>query len=294
MDSTDEFLKKVRAIDLKTRKLLKEGLANQYLSAFRGSGMQFREFRKYVYGDDIRHISWTMSAKTEDPVIKLFEEERDRTFMLVVDASGSIRRGGWAKEKADRAAEIAGTLALSAAESNDLVGLLLFTDRVETLLVPSKGRNHMLRIIREILAFNPEGRGTDPNHALQSLYPFLKKQSIVFFISDMEKIPDHRLIQRFAKKHEFVAIQIENPKEWELPKGAFLELESSESGRPVTVDSNSSSISSYLKTFYEGRESIAENEFHRRNIDFLKISTQEDYIIRLRNFFRSRSGRGRR
>lgn len=294
MDSTDEFLKKVRDIDLKTRKLLKEGLANQYLSAFRGSGMQFREFRKYVYGDDVRHISWTMSAKTEDPVLKLFEEERDRTFMLVVDASGSIRRGGWAKEKADRAAEIAGTLALSAAESADLVGLMLFTDRVETLLPPSKGRNHMLRIIREILAFNPQGRGTDPDHALQSLYPFLKKQSIVFFISDMEKIPNHRLIQRFAKKHEFVAIQIENPKEWELPKGAFLELESSESSRPVTVDSNTSTISNYLKLFYDGREALAEEEFHKRNIDFLKISTQEDYILSLRNFFRSRSGRGRR
>jgi len=294
MSQTDDFLKKVRSIDLKARKLLKEGLANQYLSAFRGSGMQFREFRKYVYGDDVRHISWAMSAKGEDPVLKLFEEERDRTFMLVVDASGSIRRGGWAKEKADRAAEIAGTLALSAAESADNVGLLLFSDRVETLLPPSKGRNHMLRIIREILAFEPQGRGTDPNHALQALHPFLKKQSIVFFISDMEIIPDHKLIERYARKHEFVAIHIENPKEWEIPRGTFLELESSESSRPVTIDSNSPSISSFLKTFYDGRAGASEAEFHRRNIDYLKVTTQEDYIIRLRNFFRSRAVRGRR
>jgi uncharacterized protein (DUF58 family) len=294
MDSTEEFLKKVRSIDLKARKLLKEGLANQYLSAFRGSGMQFREFRKYVYGDDVRHISWTMSAKTEDPVLKIFEEERDRTFMLVVDASGSVRRGGWAKEKADRAAELAGTLALSAAESNDLVGLMLFSDRVETLLPPTKGRNHMLRIIREILAFDPAGRGTDPDLALQSLFPFLKKQSIVFFISDMERIPDAKLIERFAQKHEFVAIHIENPKEWEIPEGSFLELESSESARPVTVDSNSSRIGQFLKTFYEGREALAEEEFKRRNVDFLKISTQEDFIPKLQQFFRARSGRGRR
>ncbi len=294
MDSTEEFLKKVKSIDLKARKLLKEGLANQYLSAFRGSGMQFREFRKYVYGDDVRHISWTMSAKGEDPVLKLFEEERDRTFILVVDASASVRKGGWAREKAERAAEIAGTLALSAAESNDLVGLLLFSDRVEKILHPSKGRNHVLRVIREMLAFRPEGRGTDPNLALQSLYPTLKKQSIIFYISDMEKVPDHRLVQRFAKRHEFVAIHIENPKEWEIPTGAFLELESSESSRPVTIDSNSGDISRYLKTYYDGKAEVGQEAFQKGRIDFLKVRTDDDYILILKNFFRSRVGRGRR
>jgi len=290
----EEFLKRVKAIDLSVRRLIQGGLAGQYLSAFRGSGMQFREFRDYVYGDDVRHISWTASAKGSDPVLKTFEEERERNFLLVVDASASLRKGAWAQQKAERLAEIAASLALSAEEADDKIGLVLFTDRVEKTLSPSKGKTHVMRVIRDVLGFEPQGRLTDPNAALRHIDKVLKKQSIVFFLTDMEILPDERLLRRCASKHEFIAIAVDHPQEWELPRVGFLEVQSAEQGRPVTLDTQSDSLRRYLQLHGQTRRAAIEQSFKRIGVDLVWIGTNDNFVTALQNFFRMRIMRGKR
>lgn len=290
-----EFLAKVRAIEIASRKLVQDGMAGQYLSAFRGSGMQFREFRNYVYGDDVRHISWNVSARAQEPVLKTFEEERERTLMLVVDTSGSLRRGPWAGKKAERLAEIAATLAVSAIENSDKVGLILYSDQIERVVLPEKGRRQLLRIIRDVLCFEPVGRRTAPDVALRHLDHVLKKQSIVFVLSDMEVLPGETVLRRVASKHEIVAVGVDHPQEWELPDvPGFLELQTAELGRPVTIDASSAEMRNYLRKHGETRRAIIQETFRRTGVDLLWSRTDDDYVPLLQSFFRMRHLRGRK
>jgi uncharacterized protein (DUF58 family) len=291
--TAEEFLKKVRAIELQSRRLIKQGLAGQYLSAFRGSGMQFREFRNYVYGDDVRHISWSVSARSNDPVLKTFEEERERTFMIIVDASASLRKGAWAQQKAERLAEAAATLALSASDANDKVGLIVFTDQVEKVIKPAQGQTHVLRVIRDVLGFEPKGKKTNPNPALRQIDKLLKKQSIVFYLSDMEVMPEETLIRRAAARHDFVAVAVDNPAEWSIPEVGFLEVQTAESERPVTLDTMSPTLRRYMAGHGATRKAMVEQSYKRMGVDMIWLDTQEDFVSSLRSYFKRRIMRGR-
>lgn len=290
-----EFLKKIRAIELAGRRLVKTQISGQYLSAFRGSGMQFREFRNYVYGDDVRHISWNVSARTQEPVLKTFEEERERTLFLLVDVSASLRRGPWARRKAERLAEVAATLALSAEDAKDKLGIMLYSDGVEKVIPPAKGRTHLLRIIRDVLAYEPKGVKTNPNVALRQLDTILKKQSIVFLLSDLEVFPEEKILRETTARHEFIAVGVEDPSEFELPKfSGFLEMRTAESARPVTVDLDSSSLRDYLVRHGETRREAARELYRRMGADFLMLRTDEDYVKPLSELFARRASRRRR
>ncbi len=288
---SQEILKKVKSIEIASRRLVKQGMAGQYLSAFRGSGMQFREFRNYVYGDDVRHISWTVSARVSDPVIKTFEEDRERTLFLIVDVSASLRRGPWAAAKAELLAKVAATLALSASEANDKLGLLLFSDKVEKLVPPKKGDTHLLRIIRDVLAFEPTGHKTSPSLALRQLDAVLKKHAIVFLLSDMEVLPDDQVLRQTLSKHELIAVGVEHPQESEIPHLGFLELQTAELGRPVTIDTNSTSLMEHIRYFGNKRRQEAVAQFRKSGVDLLWMRTDEDYIPHLQNYFRKRSSK---
>ncbi len=288
---SNEFLKKIRALELLSRKMVQESLLSLYRSAFRGSGMQFKEFRNYVYGDDVRHISWNVSARTVDPVLKTFEEERDRTTFLVVDVSASLRQGPWAEQSAETLALVSGTFALSAFAVQDKLGLLLFADGVERFLPPAKGRTHLLRVIRDILAFEPSSRKTDPDQALRQVINLIKRRSVVLFVSDMEVLPDSQLIQRLAAKHDFIAIGIENPSEFELPDIGFLEMQSAELGRPLTVDTSSPEFRRFLKSFGDSRQEQLKQHFSGLGADYLSVRTDEDVNLALRKFFLMRGRR---
>jgi uncharacterized protein (DUF58 family) len=282
----EDFLKRVRAIEIMSRQLIKEGFAGDYRSAFKGSGMQFKEFRSYVYGDDVRHISWTVSARSQAPVLKTYEEERDRTLFLVVDASASLRKGPWAIAKAERIAEIAATLALSASQIKDKVGLLLFTDQIELVVPPAKGQSHVLRIVRDILAFEPKGIKTEPNIALRQLDRVLKKHSIVVLLSDLEVLPQDRILRQTASNHEFLTIQVQHPGEWSFPKiPAFIELQGAETGRPITIDASSGPFRSFLEQQGHLRDLQVSDLYKKSGVPLLKISTSEDFIQPLRQFF---------
>ncbi len=288
----EELLKKVRAIEILSRRLVKEKLQGDFRSAFRGTGMQFKEFRNYVYGDDVRHISWNVSARTADPVLKVFEEERDRVLMLVVDVSASLRKGPWAHAKAEKLAEVAATLALSAAESRDKFGLILFSDRVERIVPPGKGRTQLLRVIREILAFEPLGTKTSPAVALKRLLTLLKRRSIVVLLSDLEVLPEETLLKRVARNHAFAAIHVEHPHEWTPPKiPCFIEVETAESERPVTLDVSQQSFLDFLGQFGKRRRSTMNKHFRECGATLLHLSTDQDTLPLLRDFFRT-AGRG--
>jgi uncharacterized protein (DUF58 family) len=286
-----ELLKLVKEIEVNARRVVQDGMVGLYLSAFRGTGMQFREFRHYVYGDDVRHISWTVSARTQDPVIKTFEEERERTLFLVVDVSASLRKGPWGEAKAKVLAQIAASLAVSAMSAQDKFGLLMFSDRIERVVPPAKGRTQLLRIIRDILAFKPQGHGTDPGLALRQLDQVLKKQSLVFLLSDLEVLPDEKVLKRTTLLHEFAAFIVEDPREWQVPPWGFIEIESSERGRPATLDSTSGTMRSYLEQHYATRRHAAEEAFRRAGADLLSLNIQDDYVKVLRGYFERKKRR---
>lgn len=285
-----EFLKKVRAIEIASRRLVEQGLAGLYMSAFRGSGMQFREFRQYVYGDDVRHISWNVSARTQEPVLKLFEEERERTLFLLVDVSASLRRGPWARAKAERLAEVAATLALSAAEAGDKLGLILYSDRVEKVIPPAKGRTHLLRLIRDVLLFEAKGERTSPDLALKQLDRVLKKQAIVFLLSDMEVMPSDKVLRQCQQMHELIVVSVEDPREWALDiEGFFVEVQTAEEGRPVTLDTSSSTMKNYMLSHAATRREAISAALKKNGVEHLSLLTQEDYVPVLQGFFYRRA-----
>jgi uncharacterized protein (DUF58 family) len=293
-----EFLKKIQEIEIRTKTLVNTLFAGDYKSSFKGRGIEFLDVREYLPGDDIRTIDWKVTARFGKPYVKKYAEERELIVILVVDASGSERFGTRRQLKLEQAASIAATLAFSAVRNNDKVGLLFFTDKVEKFIPPRKGRFHVLRLIRDILYFSPEGKATDPVLALEFLMHILKRRAIVFFISDfigdcfktdLIRIP----LGVAAKRHDLVALTINDPSEDDLPNIGLVELEDAETGEILTIDTRDKNLRDryhlYRQQKYEERERL----FKMMGIDHIDVKTSEDFSNKLHKFFQVRARRYR-
>lgn len=286
---TGELLKKVRKLEIKTRGLSKHLFSGEYHSAFKGRGMSFSEVREYQYGDDVRSIDWNVTARTGDPHIKIFEEERELTVMLLVDLSGSSFFGSRRQMKHEIITEICAVLAFSAIQNNDKVGVLFFTDRIELFIPPKKGKQHILRIIRELLQVEPVGHQTDIGLALEFFNNLIKKRSIVFLLSDFMDRGYDKPLRVTARRHDLVGLHIYDPRERDLPKMGLLRVRDPESGALRWIDS---SVSMYRRQFREGFEKNEENMrqlFFRSGADLAPIRTDEPYVQKLLQFFQRRS-----
>ncbi len=288
-----ELIAKVRRIEIRTNRLVNEMLAGQYQSVFKGRGMAFDEVRQYIPGDDIRLIDWKVSARMNDVYVKLFVEEREMTVMLLVDMSGSGDFGTAEQSKRDVAAEMAALLAFSAIKNNDRVGLVIFTDRVEKFVPPKKGSKHVLRVITEILSFQPEHRGTDLGAALEFLGHVSRRKSVAFLFSDFQAQNYEQNLKIAHRRHDLIPVVISDPMEEELPAVGVLMLEDLESGRVVAFDTSARSRALYRRRVAQIRQ-WREAMFRRHKIDFINVSTDEPYVQPLVQFFRVRERRLRR
>ncbi|MEY2525385.1 MAG: hypothetical protein QOE73_156 [Verrucomicrobiota bacterium] len=286
-----EILKKIRALEIKTRGLVEAAFAGEYHSVFKGRGMNFEDVREYQPGDEIRAIDWNVTARLGTPFVKKFTEERELTVMLIVDVSASGNFGSTTQSKRELAAEVACLLAFSAIRNNDKVGLLLFTDRVELFIPPKKGRSHTLRIIREILFFQPEGRGTNPALALDSLNKIVTRRAVVFFISDFQAPDFTKSLAVSGRRHDFVAVQVQDEREKVLPSIGIITLEDAETGEQIEIDtSNRSTRTSFVDLANEQQAQLSRT-LRRNNIDAITLRTGEDYLPALRSFFKQRMHR---
>ena len=299
MDKTTELLKKVRKIEIKSRGLSNQLFSGGYQSAFKGRGMSFSEVRAYQYGDDVRNIDWNVTARMDDAYIKVFEEERELTVMLLVDISPSTffgtqpNREAVAQLKQEVMTEIAAVLSFSAINNNDKVGVMFFSDRVETFIYPKKGRNHILRIIRELLDVQPEGSGTDLAEALRHLTNVLKKRSIVFVLSDfMNTGPAYKDALSIARRrHDVVGLHIYDDREQEIPPVGLIRVRDAETGQLAWMDTASKATRmAYGKWFQENLKKTRET-FIRSGADFVSINTKASYITSLLNLFSMREKR---
>ncbi len=288
---TKELLKQVRQIEIKTKGLVNEVFSGEYHSVFKGRGMEFAEVREYQPGDDIRTIDWNVTARFGHPYIKVFEEERELTVMLIVDMSGSLGFASKDKTKQRIAAELTSILAFSAMKNNDKVGLILFTDKIERFVPPRKGRSHVLRIIREVLSFKPEGKGTNISGALEYFNGGVKKRSIAFLISDFIDEGYEKILKIVAKKHDFIGVHIEDIRETDLPKIGLTKFRDLETGEVRYVDLSSKTVREHFMKqvgFYKNK---MEQLFKLSGIDLIKIRTGESYIKPLVQFFKKREAR---
>lgn len=291
MNDPKEILRKIRRLELRTRRLVESSFAGQYQSVFKGRGMNFEEVRPYTPGDEIRSIDWNVTARTGEPYIKKFTEEREMTVMILLDVSASGNFGSVEESKREMAAEIAAILAFSAIHNNDKVGLLLFSDRVELFIPPKKGRHHILRLIREMLYFEPSGRGTDLSGALEYLNKVVTRRSLLFVVSDFLAPDFSRPLTVTAKRHDTVALRIVDPAEENLPDVGVVLLEDPETGEQIEVDTSRRSISRSYAKHAEDRLRDLGRLFGARGIDLLELRTDSDYLPVLRGFF---DRRGRR
>ena len=286
-----EILKKVKRIEITTRGLVNEVFSGEYHSVFRGRGMEFAEVREYQIGDDIRNIDWNVSARMGHPFIKVFDEERELTVMLLVDVSSSGNFGTAGQMKSEIAAELCAVLAFSAIKNNDKVGLMIFSNKIEKFIPPRKGKQHVLRVIREILYFKPEDAQTDLNVALEYLSKVIKRRSIVFLISDFLTENYEKSLQVANRKHDIISISIIDPREIELPNIGFIELEDAETGETIMVDTSSSAIrSSFFSETQQDREE-REKFFRSIGVDNINIFTDRSYVEPITKFFRMRAKR---
>lgn len=288
-----EILKKVEQIEIQTRGLVNDVFSGEYHSVFKGRGMEFSEVREYQYGDDIRTIDWNVSARIGHPYVKVFEEERELTVMLLIDVSSSGEFGTVERMKGEIAVEICALLAFSAIKNNDKVGLIIFTDKIEKYVPPKKGKQHVLRVLRELLYFEPEGKKTNISVALEYLSNVVRKRSIVFLISDFISEDFSRALKIVNKKHDVVAVNITDPREKELPDVGFIELEDAENGEIITVDSTDSELRNLYYTYNRKQKEDRDRLFKSMNVDFIDISTDKSYIEPLIKFFRMRAKRFR-
>ena len=286
-----EILKKIRRIELRTRRLVNSVFAGQYHSVFKGRGMNFEEVREYAPGDEIRSIDWNVTARMNAPYIKKFTEERELTVMLVVDVSASGMFGSVELSKRELAAEVASILAFSAINNNDKVGLILFTGCVELFIPPKKGRLHTLRLIREMLYFEPTGRGTDLAGALDYMNRVLPRRSVVFLISDFMAEGFEKSLTVTSRRHDVVAMPVSDPGEDELPDVGIVTLEDAETGEQIDINTSSRSIRRGFHEANENRTLILERLLRTRRIDVVPLSTGKDYLIALRSFFEQRERR---
>lgn len=291
MDST-ELLKKVRKIEIKTKGLSQNIFAGEYHSAFKGRGMTFSEVREYQYGDDIRDIDWNVTARHNRPYVKVFEEERELTVMLLVDASGSRNFGAVGVEKNEMMAEIAATLAFSAIQNNDKVGVIFFTDKVEKFIPPKKGRKHILLVIRELLDFKPESKGTNISNVLEYLTSAIKKRCATFIISDFIDTGDYYKAMSIAsRKHDLTAIQVYDKRETNIPNVGLIKVEDAETGAVKWVNTGSANVRNAYKKWWYERQLAMNDTMMRCNVDVASVATDEDYAKSLMALFKKRGVR---
>jgi uncharacterized protein (DUF58 family) len=291
MRDPKEILKKIRRIELRTRRLVDSSFAGAYHSVFKGRGMNFEEVREYTPGDDIRSIDWNVTARMNVPYVKKFTEEREMTVMLLVDVSASGTYGSVESSKRELAAEVASILAFSAIQNNDKVGLLLFSDEVELYIPPKKGRLHTLRLIREMLFFEPRRRGTSLAVALDYLNKVTPRKAVVFVISDFITADFIKPLTVTSKRHDLVAMPVIDPGEETLPDVGLLTLEDAETGRQVEINTSSRGVAAAFAAMEDRRHEELEKVFRQRRIDVVPLRTDRDYLLPLRAFFEKRERR---
>lgn len=293
-ENSNDILRQVRKIEIKTRGLSNEIFAGQYHSAFKGRGMAFSEVREYRVGDDVRDIDWNVTARSRSPHVKVYEEERELTMMLLVDVSGSRLFGSTSKLKKNLITEIAAVLAFSATENNDKVGCIFFSDRVEKFIPPKKGRAHILMIIRELIEFTPQATGTDVGEALHYLTNVLKKRSTAFVLSDFmdcegtERVRFEDPLKIASGKHDLVGIRIYDRREESLPDVGILELQDAETGEKVWVDTSSASTRKAYADHWTKTNTLIDHVLSRARVDNVRIATDEDYVKSLMKLFKRR------
>ena len=288
-----EILKQVRRVEIATRGLVNEVFSGEYHSVFKGRGMNFAEVRAYQYGDDIRSIDWNVTARTGTPFVKVFDEERELTVMLVVDVSASGDFGSRSRMKGEVAVEICAVLAFSAITNNDKVGLIIFSDRSEKFVPPRKGRRHGLRVLRELLYFQPEGRGTDVAGALGYLARVVRRRAVVFVVSDFFDTGYQKALAVAGRRHDTIVIRMGDPRERELPAVGYIELEDAETGEQLTVNVSDPAFREAFDHDVTETRTTLEREFRKTGIDVIELSTDRPYADRLMRFFRQRAKRFR-
>jgi len=286
---TKDILKKVRKIEIKTRRLSNHIFSGEYHSSFKGRGMTFSEVRQYQFGDDVRAIDWNVTARYNEPYIKVFEEERELTMMLMVDISGSESFGTKNEFKKDIVTEIAATMAFSATQNNDKIGLILFSDQVELFIPPKKGKSHVLRIIRELIEFQPKSRKTDVGQALKFLSGVLKKRAIVFLISDFMAMPDYEHTLKIAsKKHDITGVRVYDIREEEMPNIGLVNMLDAETGQSMLVNTGSKSVRTQYSAYYQERLKYFKETFSRCGAGAFSTRVDESYVTKLLGYFKSR------
>ena len=289
MDTSD-ILKRVRQIEIKTRGLSNNIFAGEYHSAFKGRGMAFSEVREYQYGDDIRDIDWNVTARFNKPFVKVYEEERELTVMLVIDVSGSLDFGTVSQTQREMVTEIAATLAFSAIQNNDKIGVIFFSDRIEKFIPPKKGRKHILRIIRELLDFTPESKSTDVGQALEYLTQAIKRRCTAFLLSDFIDRKDYRTALTVAnRKHDVVAIQVFDRRMAELPDVGLMKVCDAETGHEQYIDTSSRKIRQAHHDWWRNRQLLLQETFTKSNVDSVSIRTDQDYVSSLMTLFAKRN-----
>jgi len=286
-----EVLNKIRALEIKTKGLVQTVFAGDYHSVFKGRGMNFEDVREYQPGDEIRAIDWNVTARLGTAYVKKFTEERELTVVLVVDVSASGNFGSAAQSKRELAAEVACVLAFSAIRNNDKVGLLLFSDRVELFIPPKKGRSHTLRIIREILFFEPVGRGTAPALALDYLNKVVTRRAVVFFISDFQTGDFSRELSVSGRRHDFIAVQVEDEREEVLTNVGIITLEDAETGEQIEINTGDRTTRAQFSALAQARRTELNQTLRRNSIDAIALRTGVDYLPALRSFFKQRERR---
>ena len=284
-----EILKKVKRIELRTRNLVNTVFAGEYHSVFKGRGMAFAEVREYFAGDDVRTIDWNVTARMGEPFVKVFDEERELTVMLMVDASASGNFGTVEQMKGEIGAEICALLAFSAIQNNDRVGLIVFTDQVELFIPPKKGKKHVLRVIRELLYFQPSGQGTDIGAALEYLNRVTYRRSVVFLVSDFFASQYEKALRVANRRHDLVAIALEDPREFDLPAIGIVELEDAETGEGVMVDFGDAAVREAFAKITRKEREDRDVLFRRIGLDAVNISAQGSYADPLVQFFKMRA-----
>ena len=287
---TSDILKRVRQIEIKTRGLSNNIIAGQYHSAFKGKGMSFSEVREYQYGDDVRDIDWNVTARYHKPYVKVFEEERELTVMLLIDVSNSLDFGTVKQMKKDMVTEIAATLAFSAIQNNDKIGVIFFSDRIEKFIPPKKGRKHILYIIRELLDFKPESKRTDIKMAVEYLTNVIKKRCVTFMLSDFIDDNDYRNALTIAnRKHDIVAIQVYDRRLAELPDVGLMKVRDAETGHEQWIDTSSAKLRNAHHAWWKERQVRLAETFTKSNVDSVSVRTDQDYVKSLLNLFAKRS-----
>ncbi len=285
---TTELLKKVRKIEIKTRGLSNQIFSGQYHSAFKGRGMAFSEVREYSIGDDIRSIDWNVTARTGTPFVKVFEEERELTVMMLVDVSGSGDFGSRQMQKRQMMTEICAVISFSALQNNDKVGVIFFSDRIEKFIPPKKGKSHILRIIRELIDFTPESKGTDIGQALRYLTNAVKKRSIAFLISDLIGTGYNDALKIASRKHDLVAVRVHDPLEAELPDVGLLPLTDAETGQLVWVNTSDAQVRTRIKAEALRAEDEMRSALRRSGVDMADVRTDGSYVKPLMSLFKRR------